>query len=504
MARYTTGPRVWTDPASGIHYVRFEYQRQQIFESTGTRNLGEAQAKANAVFAEVVSGRRISNGQALAAAPSREILVLAAAWLAEVEAELSESTRENYETYAATHLAPFFKTIDRVTSESAIDYRRMRLKAVQRISLLKELSCLRGFMKWCKSKNYIVEVPVIESPSEKVTGTVDTTKRHKAEPVPLDQSEAYAIIENLPEFAERARPDRPRFRVRDVVALWWETALRPVTIGRLRCPDHFRPGATDLTITRDIDKVRYKRQLPLTELALQALERSCPDIGLIFGVHDLRPQLLKAARRAHEGGKLPGWKIERVSPYDFRHGRTTQLANQTKHLAGVSFLVGHKDPSTTAKYVHAVREHAEEALRAVSSGLADQKTADEVPPQATLPVAVGQELLMDTCGPPSPGDQADRAKSAVRKGGLEPPRELPHWNLNCGVGDVSIGKVEGSVRQETSGNAKQRQLSGRSDPNLRETIARLLGTAHSRWRAEVSVPRLRCALLEILQKLERG
>jgi hypothetical protein len=79
MARYTTGPRVWSDPASGIHYVRFEYQRQQIFESTGTRNLGEAQAKANAVFAEVVSGRRTSNGQALAAAPSREILVLAAA-----------------------------------------------------------------------------------------------------------------------------------------------------------------------------------------------------------------------------------------------------------------------------------------------------------------------------------------------------------------------------------------------------------------------------------------
>ena len=337
MARYTTGPRVWTDPASGIHYVRFEYQRQQIFESTGTRNLGEAQAKANTVFAEVVSGRRTSNGQAVAAAPSREILVLAAAWLAEVEAELSESTRDNYAIYMATHLPPFFKTIDRVTSESAIDYRRMRLKAVQRISLLKELSCLRGFMTWCKSKKYIVEVPVVESPSEKVTGTVDTKKRHKAEPVPLDQTEAYAIIENLPEFAERARPGKPRYRVRDVVTLWWETALRPITIGRLRCPDHFRPGATELTITRDIDKVRYKRRLPLTDRARESLERSCPDIGLIFGVHDLRPQLLKAARRAHEAGKLPAWKIDRVSPYDFRHGRTTQLANRTKHLAGFPF-----------------------------------------------------------------------------------------------------------------------------------------------------------------------
>jgi len=99
MARYTAGPSVWTDPASGIHYVRFEYQRQQVFESTGTRNLGEAQAKANSVFAEVVSGRRTGNGQAVTPAPSREILVLAAAWLADVESELSESTRENYEIY---------------------------------------------------------------------------------------------------------------------------------------------------------------------------------------------------------------------------------------------------------------------------------------------------------------------------------------------------------------------------------------------------------------------
>jgi transketolase len=48
------------------------------------------------------------------------MLVLGAAWLADVEAELSESTRENYEIYLSTHLAPFFKTVDRVIRLAAL------------------------------------------------------------------------------------------------------------------------------------------------------------------------------------------------------------------------------------------------------------------------------------------------------------------------------------------------------------------------------------------------
>jgi hypothetical protein len=110
--------------------------------------------------------------------------------------------------HMATHLAPFFKTLDRVTSESAMDYRRARLRVVQRATLLKELSCLRGFMNWCKGKKYVSEVPIIESPGEKVTDTVDQTKRHKSEPVPLDQTEAFAIIENRPNLPRGLGRDR--------------------------------------------------------------------------------------------------------------------------------------------------------------------------------------------------------------------------------------------------------------------------------------------------------
>jgi len=54
----------------------------------------------------------------------------------------------------------------------------------------------------------------------------------------------------------------------------------------------------------------------------------------------------------------------------------------------------------------------------------------------------------------------------VRKEGVEPSRELPHRNLNCDVGEVSGEKDVDPVRQETSGNAAERQLLGRSGPVL--------------------------------------
>jgi hypothetical protein len=54
-----------------------------------------------------------------------------------------------------------------------------------------------------------------------------------------------------------------------------------------------------------------------------------------------------------------------------------QLASSTNNLAGVSYLVGHKHPATTAKYVHANRQHAEQVLAAVSAR--EQAGADGFP-----------------------------------------------------------------------------------------------------------------------------
>src|SRR6266542_81438 len=144
MARTTTGPRLWTHPKTGIHHVRFTYRRRPVFESTGTRNLGEAQEKAAIVFAQVVSGQR--SHKRVQTTCKSTIEELGALWLAEVGAELSNLTCSSYEGYLATHIGPFFKTLDRVNDASALDYRLARLRQVQRGSVNKELSCLRKFL----------------------------------------------------------------------------------------------------------------------------------------------------------------------------------------------------------------------------------------------------------------------------------------------------------------------------------------------------------------------
>ncbi len=55
---------------------------------------------------------------------------------------------------------------------------------------------------------------------------------------------------------------------------------------------------------------------------------------------------------------------QRISPYDFRHSRLTHLGQVTSNLSGIMFLAGHRQPSTTAKYMRPQRAAAEEVLAA--------------------------------------------------------------------------------------------------------------------------------------------
>jgi hypothetical protein len=48
-------------------------------------------------------------------------------------------------------------------------------------------------------------------------------------------------------------------------------------------PEHWKPGATKLHITKDNDMNRFQRDLPLPPRALAILERWAPEAGLIFG-----------------------------------------------------------------------------------------------------------------------------------------------------------------------------------------------------------------------------
>lgn len=349
MAKRAEGWKLRPDRRTGIQFVRFRHAKIRYEISTGERDLGVASGKAAFIYSEVVSGRW--ERTVTIARPGQPLDEVAALWLADVETECKPKTWKLYKLHIQTHLVPFFASLDRVVPPRVADYRRMRLRKVLRETVIKELTTLRRLCRWAVEQDILREVPKIANPPPGAAGVDDARGvRHKRKPIPISQPEAQAIIAALPERASRARRGHVRHVVRDFFVVLWETGLRPETVSAIEAPGNFRKGALELTITPDVDKVKYARELPLTDAARDALARNVPEVGRIFGTHDFRDPFRKACRAALGDD----WRAEQVTPYDFRHGRTTDLLDQPgATLPGVSYLVGHKQITTTNRYVHA-------------------------------------------------------------------------------------------------------------------------------------------------------
>ena len=224
---------------------------------------------------------------------------------------------------------------------------------MKRQTVQKELNALKRFLAWCVQQKILTRAPLVPSPPRRALGT-PFEKRRRSKATPLTPAEATAIIDALPEWSTSKRwecfPVKARFR------LAWETALRPKTISQLSAPENFVRGSHVLVITDEIDKVRFGRELPLTERARDAIESVCPDHGVIFGDHDYRDQLKKAARAI-----LPPERAATFAAYDLRHARATQWA-ESGNLVGVAYLLGHKQVTTTNKYARPNRMAAEKVL----------------------------------------------------------------------------------------------------------------------------------------------
>ncbi len=335
-------------------------QRYRI--ATGERDPGPASSAAARIYAEVVSGRWRPGRQQIAARAGTPFEEVAAAWLADVEPPIDAKTFRLYrDTYVAAHFAPFFETIDRLTTVGAQDYIVARLRKVQRETLKKELPVLRRLAKWAFQRGLLAARPEIETPDRRVLGTAVADSRKRTFLI-FTAEEIVAIIGHLPERASGPRAPIP-FPVRARFMVAWETALRPATLAALRAPESYRRGATELAIREEDDKNRLGRCLPLSEAARDALDNACPEVGLIFGAHDYRRLLREAARAAG----IDAYRAERISDYDFRHSRLTHFGRVTDNLAGVMYLAGHTQPATTARYMRPLKDAAEEVLRAVAA-----------------------------------------------------------------------------------------------------------------------------------------
>jgi integrase len=221
---------------------------------------------------------------------------------------------------------------------------------VLRKTVQKELSYLRGFLTWCELQGAIDRAPVIAPLPKKATGS--RAGKQRAVPVEIDAAQADAIIALLPlkskRIGDRKWPVRARFRFA------WETGLRPETLSRISVPSNFRPGSAELVLDDADDKARYGRTLPLSAQARGVLEEAAPTAGFIFGRHNFAKALKRAAALVL-GAEL----ARRFAPYDFRHGRGTQLADEGASLTGIAYLLGHKQLTTTNRYLKPSRRAAE-------------------------------------------------------------------------------------------------------------------------------------------------
>ena len=292
--------------------------------------------------------------------------ILADKWLEDIASTIDPETAQLYRLHMRTHLSPHFGGDPHaVRTASIAEYGRARLRAVKRSTLQKERSTLRGFLAWCEEQGYLVESPEFPKLPRKATGTSFAVRR-RGKATELTPEECEQLIAALPQWS-RPRLNQPSFPVRARFIVAYETALRPATLDALSVPEHYSRGASHLVITDEIDKARFGRTLPLTAAARRALDSVARVSGLIFGAHDYRWQLTKAAKAVD----LPASKVRTFCAYDLRHNRLTELA-EGGNLTGVAYIAGHKRVTTTSIYVRPGLRAGERALDQAERSRASQ------------------------------------------------------------------------------------------------------------------------------------
>jgi len=298
----------------------------------------------------VVSGKRRPPARLLVDR-STPVDELASLWLADIKYD-----GEPY-LWFVRHWQRYFEVCGNLTRSKIAEYWRERLGVVLRRTLVKERGPLQDFLDWCAARKVLsgkLEVPPLPDGRKRQNQGTPFKLRRRGAATEVSSLEARQIVLKLPEWSASKKTPRFPIRARFTVAL--ETGLRPKTLDQLRVPENYEPGASVLTITDGIDKNNFGRQLPLTQAARDALDSVCPAEGLIFGEHDYRDQLQKAAKAV-----LPEHRAKTFTAYDFRHRRLTELAT-TGNLPGAAYLAGHRQVTTLNKYAKPERQAADDVL----------------------------------------------------------------------------------------------------------------------------------------------
>jgi integrase len=366
MGRRPGAPVVERDAEHGdVYQFRFTAHGVRHRGSTGRRDFGEAQAEALRIYAAALAHKPLPKTRAVKRpAASADLTDTFARFIASLTGKKSAEYLRKMESHFGAHFAHRWRTLAEMTQPGAIDtYASDRLAGkspaveptkkfkrrakAEPVTVHKELVTLRRFLKWTLKMGMIAELPHVEPVSQVSSYT----------PPDYSTEDAKRLLAALP--SRREHPSR--HPVREFFTLQWAQASRPGEVESLRVRD-VNLKRREMTIRQSEDKARVGRTVALSDEAAEVIEdmlaEKRPADSFLFGVHNYRAQLAKAAAAL---------ELPRPTRHHLRHFRLTELG----HTPGVSpaalqFLAGHKHMSTTDKYIHSKTKATRDLFDAVS------------------------------------------------------------------------------------------------------------------------------------------
>jgi integrase len=376
MGRPLKGPQPRQRTPGGTFSVRFTWAGKEHELSCGTTDPVLAAREAARLYADVVS-REPRPDPRVSATSAATLERLVEQWLVSIVPTHDQLTVKTWKLYAESHFLPFFDALHHINDAMCRQYRDARLTVVLGVTVKKELSALRSFVKFLTQpdRNNVCHLDrqvVVEGLPKGVKGT-RYEKRRRSAAFPVSPDERDAMLALLPEWSASKKVARFPIRARFIVAS--ETSLRPETLDHLSVPEHWQPGQSYLWVTLEIDKNGWEREVPLTPEAQQALESVSPKRGLIFGKHDYRDQMKKAAAVA-----LQPHRAKIFTGGHFRSICLTHSLEDSSNLMGAQHMAGHKRATTTARYAKPSARAAQELLADRAKKRAAQQPPAEAPP----------------------------------------------------------------------------------------------------------------------------
>jgi len=204
-------------------------------------------------------------------------------------------------------------------------------------SRARALSSVKNFMAWMDKKGIAHNAAI---------GTVRSPKIPRKLPRPLEEIQAFRLLDDMPDDDWGALRDRALF------TLLYGCGLRIDEALSLNIEHLPRDG-----FLRVIGKGNKERQVPVLDAVIKAIEEyrdACPfpetsDRALFLGVKGKRLSqgvVQKAMRSLRKQLNLP----DTATPHALRHSFATHLLQNGANLREIQELLGHASLSTTQRY----------------------------------------------------------------------------------------------------------------------------------------------------------